>query len=198
MEKLKSLERLENALSKLPSIGKKSAERLAYAMLYMDDEDLEEFSNAVKELKTNIHTCPICGMISDSDGCIICDDTSRDTTTLMVVSYPKDVLSIEKSEGYNGLYHVLNGEISISKGKEASDLNIQSLLKRINDGNVKEIILATNPTMDGEITSMYIAKLLESSPITITKLAFGLQMGGAIDYTDKLTLLKSLEGRRKI
>lgn len=198
MEKLKSLERLEIALSKLPSVGKKSAERMAYSMLYMSDEDLEEFSNAVRDLKASLHTCPKCGMINDADGCVICDDNNRDKTTIMVVSFPKDVISMEKSEGYNGLYHILNGEISMSKGKEAGDLNIFTLIDRVKEGNIKEVILATNPTMDGEITSLYIAKLLESYNVEITKLAFGLQMGGTIDYTDKLTLLKSLEGRRKV
>ncbi len=198
MEKLKSLERLEIALSKLPSVGKKSAERMAYSMLYMSDEDLAEFSNAVRDLKASLHTCPKCGMINDTDGCVICDDNNRDKTTIMVVSFPKDVISMEKSEGYNGLYHILNGEISMSKGKEAGDLNISTLIDRVKEGNIKEVILATNPTMDGEITSLYIAKLLESYNIEITKLAFGLQMGGTIDYTDKLTLLKSLEGRRKV
>ena len=198
MNKLKSLERLENSLSKLPSIGKKSGERIAYAMLSMSDEDLEEFSSAVKELKANIHTCPICGMITDQDECVFCNDTSRDETTIMVVSYAKDVISIEKSEGYHGLYHVLNGEISMSKNKNAEDLNLESLFTRLESGKVKEVILATNPTVDGEITSLYIAKLLEKYNVNTTKLAFGLQMGGALDYTDKLTLLKSLEGRRKI
>lgn len=198
MNKLKSLERLENSLSKLPSIGKKSAERIAYAMLSMSDEDLEEFSSAVKELKTNIHICPICGMITDEDECVFCADTSRDETTIMVVSYAKDVISIEKSEGYHGLYHVLNGEISMSKNKNAEDLNLESLFTRLESGKVKEVILATNPTVDGEITSLYIAKLLEKYNVNTTKLAFGLQMGGTLDYTDKLTLLKSLEGRRKI
>lgn len=198
MEKLKSLEKLENALNKLPSLGKKSAERIAYSMLYMSQEELDEFSDAVKNLKRDIKTCPKCGMIFDITSCPICEDTNRNKETLLVVSYPKDVISIERSEGYNGLYHVLNGEISISKGKEPGDLNINSLLNRVKDSQIKEIILATNPTMDGEMTSLYIAKLFENSGIEITRLAYGLQMGGTLDYTDKLTLLKSLEGRRKI
>lgn len=198
MDKLKSLERLENSLSKLPSIGKKSAERIAYSMLYMADDDLKEFSEAIKDLKMNLHTCPICGMITDEEHCLFCNDPTRDQTQILVVSYPKDVISIEKSEGYHGLYHVLNGEMSMAKNKSAEDLNIASLIERLKDNTVNEIILATNPTVDGEITALYIAKLLENYNVNVTKLAFGLQMGGTLDYTDKLTLLKSLEGRRKI
>jgi len=198
MDKLKSLERLENSLSKLPSIGRKSAERIAYAMLYMSDEDLKEFSDAINELKANLHPCPKCGMIIDTDDCPFCDNPYRDNSTIIVVSFPKDVISIERSEGYRGLYHVLNGEISLSKNISSDELNIDSLLQRIKTGNIKEVILATNPNVDGEITSLYLAKLLEPTGVNITKLAFGLQMGGTLDYTDKLTLLKSLEGRRKI
>lgn len=198
MEKLKPLIRLEDSLSKLPSVGRKSAERMAFAMLEMSDEDLEEFAASIKELKEGIHICPKCGMLSDEEYCEICSDPSRDQSLVMVVSYPKDVLSIEKSEGYHGLYHVLNGEICLAKGKDASKLNIESLIEKVASGNIKEVIMATNPTIDGETTALYISKLLEPYNITITRLAYGLQMGGNIDYTDQLTLLKALEGRRKV
>lgn len=198
MEKLKPLIRLEDSLAKLPSVGRKSAERMAFAMLEMNDEDLEEFANSIKDLKAQIHHCPECGMLTDGDLCDVCSDALRDKSTIMVVSYPKDVLSIEKSDGYRGQYHVLNGELCLSKGMDASKLNIEKLIDKVSGGNIKEVIMATNPTVDGETTALYISKLLEPHNVTITRLAYGLQMGGNIDYTDQLTLLKALEGRRKV
>lgn len=198
MEKLKSIELLQDQLAKLPGVGKKSAERMAYSMLEYDQESLDEISNAIKSLKEKIHFCPTCGMISDIDGCYICDDSNRNQELLMIVSYPKDVMSLEKSNAYNGLYHVLNGEISISKGMHIEELNIEPLLNRLNKGVIKEVILATNPTLEGETTSLYLAKLLEKYNLNITRLAYGLQMGGNLDYVDPLTLSKALEGRRKI
>ena len=198
MEKLKALVRLQESLAKLPSVGKKSAERMAFAMLEMDDSDLLEFSEAIKELKSKIHFCPICGNITEDETCSICQDSSRDRSTLMVVSSPKDVISFENSEGFNGLYHVLGGTISISKGKGIEDLNINSLMKRLDEGEIKEVIIATNPTVDGETTALYLAKLLEPKAINVTRLAYGLPMGGNLEYADALTLSKALEGRRKI
>ena len=198
MKNLKSLETLQEQLSKLPGVGKKSAERMAYSLLDFPDDELKDIANAISSLKEKIHFCPICGMISDIDGCYICDDSTRDQTSLMIVSYPKDVMSLEKSGAYNGLYHVLNGEISLSKGLDVSNLNIESLFKRLDEGNIKEIILATNPTIDGETTSGYLNKLLERYEIKVTRLAYGLQMGGNLDYVDPLTLSKALEGRHKI
>ena len=198
MEKLKALIRLQESLAKLPSVGKKSAERMAFAMLDMEEEDLNEFSEAIKDLKAKIHFCPICGHITESDICDICADEGRDKSTLMVVSSPKDVIAFENAEGYHGLYHVLGGTISISKGKGIDDLNIDSLLKRVDSGAIKEIIIATNPTVDGETTALYLAKLLENKNINVTRLAYGLPMGGNLDYADALTLTKAIEGRRKI
>ena len=195
---LKALVRLQESLAKLPSIGKKSAERMAFAMLEMDDEDLNEFADAIKELKTKIHQCPICGNITEDDECYICKDDSRDKDTVLVVSSPKDVIAFENAEGYHGLYHVLGGTISISKGKGIEDLNIASLLKRVENDNIKEIIIATNPTVDGETTALYLAKLLENKGVNVTRLAYGLPMGGNLDYADALTLAKAIEGRRKI
>ena len=195
---LKALVRLQESLSKLPSIGKKSAERMAFAMLEMEDEDLNEFADAIKELKTKIHNCPICGNITEDDECYICKDESRDRETILVVSSPKDVIAFENAEGYHGLYHVLGGTISISKGKGIEDLNISSLIRRVEEGNVKEIIIATNPTVDGETTALYLAKLLENKGANVTRLAYGLPMGGNLDYADALTLAKAIEGRRKI
>ena len=198
MENLKSLEVLQEQLSKLPGVGKKSAERMAYTLLDYDQEDLEDIARAISSLKQKIHFCPICGMISDIDGCYICDDSTRDQSTVMIVSYPKDVMSLEKSGAYHGLYHVLNGELSLAKGINIDSLNIDSLFARLEKSDIKEIILATNPTLDGETTSSYLNKLLEKYEIKITRLAYGLQMGGNLDYVDPLTLSKALEGRHKI
>ena len=198
MEKLKSLEVLQEQLSKLPGVGKKSAERMAYTLLDFEQDDLNDIADAIKGLKEKIHVCPLCGMITDIDGCYICDDSTRDQTTLMIVSYPKDVISLENSGAYKGLYHVLNGEINLSKGKTVDTLNIESLFKRFDDGNIKEVILATNPTLDGETTSLFLSKILAKYNVTTTRLAYGLQMGGNLDYVDPLTLSKALEGRRKL
>ena len=198
MSELKALVRLQESLAKLPSVGKKSAERMSFAMLEMDDEDLLEFSEAVKDLKTKIHLCPICGNITEDEKCYICQDENRDSSIVMVVSSPKDVMAFENSKEYNGLYHVLGGTISLSKGKSIDDLNISSLLERIDKGDIKEVIIATNPTVDGETTALYIAKLLEKKDVNVTRLAYGLPMGGNLDYADSLTLAKAIEGRRKI
>ena len=198
MEKLKALERVEESFGKLPSVGKKSAERMAYALLDMEEDDLLEFSDAIKTLKKTIHTCPICGALTEHDVCDICSDNSRDRRTVLVVSYPKDVIAFEKADGYRGLYHVLGGTISVSRGKGVDELSIDSLLERIEKEQIKEVIIATNPTVDGETTALYLAKLLEKYEVNVTRIAYGLPMGGNLDYTDSLTLSKALEGRRKI
>ncbi|MBO4856032.1 MAG: recombination protein RecR [Bacilli bacterium] len=198
MSNLKALVRLQESLAKLPSVGKKSAERMAFAMLDMEEEDLNEFADAIKELKSKIHLCPICGNITEDEKCEICQDEDRDRETILVVSSPKDVIAFENAEGYRGLYHVLGGTISLSKGKGIEDLNIDSLLKRVQQDNIKEVIIATNPTVDGETTALYLAKLLENKNVNVTRLAYGLPMGGNLDYADALTLAKAIEGRRKI
>ena len=198
MKTLKSLERLQESLAKLPSVGKRSAERMAFAMLEMDDEDLNEFADAIKELKNKIHFCKICGNITEDEICEVCSDSERDRSLLMVVSTPKDVIAFENTDGYKGLYHVLGGTISLSKGKGIEDLNIDSLLSRVDEGEIKEIIIATNPTVDGETTALYLAKLLQDKPVSVTRLAYGLPMGGHLDYADALTLEKAIEGRHKI
>ena len=198
MEKLKALTRLEESLVKLPSVGRRSAERMAYALLSMDEEDLNEFSDAIKNLKQSIHVCPICGFLTDGEQCEICEDQEREKDILMVVSYPKDVIAFENAETYHGLYHVLNGAISLGKGGGIENLNIDSLLERVNKSRFKEVIVATNPTIEGEATALYIAKLLEDKVDNITRLAYGLQMGGNLEFTDSLTLSKAIEGRRKL
>ena len=198
MEKLKALERLEESLAKLPGVGKKSAERMAYSMLNFSDEDLLEISESIKDLKTNIRFCKTCGMIAEEDECEICKDKDRDESVIMVVSYPKDVIAIEKSGTYNGKYHILNGEISLSKGIHIENLNLPALYERLSSNKVREIILATNPTIDGETTALYLAKALEKYNVNVTRLAYGLQMGGNLEYVDPLTLSKALEGRHKL
>ena len=198
MEKLKALVRLEESLAKLPSVGRRSAERMAYAMLNMEDDDLAEFSDAIINLKKSIHVCPICGFLTDEENCVICNDKDREQDVLMIVSYPKDVIAFENAESYRGQYHVLNGVISLNKGGTIEDLNINSLMERIEKSNFKEVIIATNPTIEGETTALYIGKLIGDKVPTVTRLAYGLQMGGNLDYTDSLTLSKAVEGRRKL
>ena len=198
MEKLKALVRLEESLAKLPSVGKRSAERMAYAMLNMEDDDLAEFSDAIKNLKESIHVCPICGFLTEGENCEICDDPERDQSVLMVVSYPKDVIAFENAETYHGLYHVLNGVLSLGKGGGIEGLNIDALIERVKNNHFREVIIATNPTIEGETTALYIAKLIADKVETVTRLAYGLQMGGNLDYTDSLTLSKAVEGRRKL
>ena len=198
MEKLKALIRLEESLAKLPSVGRRSAERMAYAMLNMEDDDLVEFSDAIKNLKQSIHVCPICGFLAEGEKCEICEDNDREQDILMVVSFPKDVIAFENAETYHGLYHVLNGVISLGKGGSVEDLNINALLERVNKQAFREVIIATNPTIEGETTALYLAKLLESKVGNVTRLAYGLQMGGNLEYTDSLTLSKAIEGRRKL
>lgn len=198
MKALKSLDRLQESFNKFPSIGKRSAERLAYSAFEMPDEDIEEFCNALKAVKEKIHRCPICGAYTEDEQCDICSNPSRDQHTILVVSYPKDVLSFEAMNTYNGLYHVLGGIISVQNGKSIDDLNISSLIERAKSGSFNEIIIATNPTIEGETTAIYLSKILSDYVPNITRLAYGLQMGGTLDYTDSLTLAKAIEGRRKI
>ena len=198
MKNLKSLERLEESFNKLPSIGKRSAERLAYSILDMSNDDVDEFCNALKGVKNKIHVCPVCGAYTEDELCDICVDSSRDKSVLLVVSYPKDVISFEAMNTYRGLYHVLGGTISVQNGKSIDELNIPGLIERVKDSEVKEIIIATNPTIEGETTAIYLSKVLKDYVPNITRLAYGLQMGGTLDYTDSLTLAKAIEGRRKI
>ena len=199
MKKLQSLERLETSFNKLPSVGKRSAERMAYAVLNMSEEDAIELANSIVELKNSIKKCPVCGNFMENDGlCEICSDESRNKEILMVVSFAKDIIAFENSEGFNGLYHVLGGVIAPSKGLGVESLNFDSLIKRIETGQVKEVILATNPTIEGETTALYLAKKLEPYKVNVTRLAYGLTMGGQLDYTDSVTLARALEGRRKV
>jgi recombination protein RecR len=198
MKELSSITALIDSFSKLPGVGVKSAERMAYAVLMMRKEDSEEFSKAITNASNKIHPCPVCGLFTEGEKCEICLDPKRDHTTLCVVSEFKDALAIEKMNTYQGVYHVLGGVISASKGIGAESLRIDELLKRVDQEHIKEVILATNPTLDGETTALFVAKLLESKNVTVTRLGYGLPMGSALDYADSLTLSKAFEGRKKI
>lgn len=197
MNNLKSLQNLIESFERLPGIGHKTAERLAYAVLNMDSDSVERFSKALLDTKNNIHPCPICGVYTEHLVCEICESTDRNPSTLVVVSYSKDAISIEKiTKKYK--YHVLNGEISMMKGITPDKLTIAQLLARIKTENITELILATNPTIEGETTSQYIFNLLKNTDITITRLAYGLPMGGEIDYLDSMTIDRALAGRTKL
>lgn len=198
MKELKSVTKLIESFSRLPGVGHKSAEKMAYSVLEMSDEDVEMFSEALVELKRNVHHCPICGAYTEDDVCEICNDENRDKTKIIVVSYPKDVASFERLGIYNGRYHVLGGVLSAVNGVGINDLNIDGLEKRIKEDNVQEIIIATNPTTEGETTALYLARILEKDNVNVTRLAYGLPMGGHLEYADSLTLSKALEGRKKI
>ena len=198
MKELPTYTALVDSFSKLPGIGVKSAERMAYAVLEMRDEDATEFAKAIEDAKRAVHKCPNCGLFTEKDFCEICSDPNRSHEKMIVVSFPKDVFAFERLGTFNGVYHVLGGTISASKGIGAEELTVDKLLSRVTDEGVKEVILATNPTLDGETTALYIAKLLEDKHISITRLANGIPMGGSLEYADTLTLNKALEGRKKL
>ncbi len=198
MEDLKALTRLIDSLKKLPSVGQKSAERMAFAILEMNEEDVKEFSLSLSDVKAKIHRCPVCGIYTEDDLCEICSDPDRNHETMIVVSYQKDVYAFEKMGRYKGQYHILNGVLSAVNGVGISDLSIDALIKRIEDDHFTEIILATNPTIEGETTALFISKMLARFPVKVTRLAYGLPMGGHLDYADSLTLGKALEGRTKM
>lgn len=198
MKELKSITKLIESFSRLPGVGHRSAEKMAYSVLEMLDEDVEMFSDALRELKQNVHRCPICGTYTEDDVCEICANDSRDKTKIIVVSYPKDVYSFEKLGVYDGRYHVLGGVLSAVSGVGINDLNIEGLEKRIKEDGVQEIIIATNPTTEGETTALFLAKILEKQNVSVTRLAYGLPMGAHLEYADSLTLSKALEGRKKI
>lgn len=182
---------------KLPGVGAKTAERYAFDVLDWDKEDIHRMITALIDMKEQIHTCEVCGNLAENTKCPVCEDTSRNHGIICVVQSPRDVIAMEKTNEFSGVYHVLNGVISTAKGILPEDINIQSLLNRIND-TTKEVIIATNPTVEGETTALYLAKRLEKYPISVTRIAHGLPMGGHLDYADELTLIKALEGRKKM
>lgn len=192
----KQFENLISLFEKLPGVGNKTAQRYAFSLLEKEDEEINNIVENIVEIK-NIKKCKVCGFLSETDECDFCKDKSRDTSTIMVVGYPQEVVAIEKIDTYHGQYHVLNGLISSSKGIYPEDINIESLLNRI-DNNTREIIVATSPTMDGEMTALYLDKILKDKGILVTRLAHGLPMGSSLDYADELTLIKAFDNRRKI
>lgn len=182
---------------RLPGVGAKTAERYAFDVLEWTQADIERMAASLIEMKEQIHACGVCGNLAEDSKCPVCEDAARDHNIICVVQSPRDVIAMEKTNEYNGVYHVLNGVISTSKGILPEDINIQGLIDRINE-DTKEVIIATNPTVEGETTALYLAKRLEQYPITITRIAHGLPMGGHLDYADELTLIKALEGRKKM
>lgn len=193
----KKFEALVEAYRHLPGVGLKTAERYAFETIEWDEGTLDNLIESLVNVKNGIKKCKICDNLSEEDTCEICKDTMRDEHTICVVQSSKDVIAMEKMKEYNGVYHVLNGVISTSKGILPNDINIESLMKRVN-GNTKEIIIATNPTVEGETTALYLSKVLEKYDVFVTRIAHGLPMGGHLDYADELTLIKSFEGRNKM
>ena len=198
MKPLKSIEQLTNSFSLLPGVGHKLAEKMAYSVLTMSEEQANEFSQAILRVKREIKQCKKCGNYCEGDFCEICQDESRNKQKIIVVSSPKDIEAFEKLNDFDGVYHSLNGVISAIKGIGIEDLNVESLFNRIKQDDVKEIILATNSTLEGETTALYLAKLLEKYDIVVSRLAYGLPVGAHLEYADTLTLSKALEGRKKI
>ncbi len=192
-----SLSRLINEFSKLPGIGPKSAQRLAFYLLKKDNVEILSLSESVKELRNDITFCDQCHNMAEQNPCNVCTDNSRNQQLICVVEEPLDALAIDKSGAFNGVFHILGGVLNPMEGVTANNLNINTLLDRISKLNAQEIIIATNPNLEGETTAMHIAKLLKDSPVKITRIARGLPMGGDLEYADEVTLSRALEGRRE-
>lgn len=195
---LTSLQKLVEQFEKLPGIGSKSAQRLAYHVLNYDDSQIEDFSNAIIEAHKKIKYCEVCCNFSEEPVCPVCSSVKRDRSVICVVETPRDAMAIEDTNEFKGLYHVLHGVISPLDGKGPDDITVKQLLRRINEGEVKEIIMATNATVEGEATAIYISKLLKPLGIKITRLAYGIPVGGDLEYTDGMTLVRALMGRSEL
>lgn len=189
---------LAENFAKLPGIGMKSAQRLAYYVMSMEDADVRALADAIVSAKQKIRSCGICQNLTDGDVCPICEDDRRDRSIICVVESPKDVSAVERTNEYKGVYHVLHGLISPIDGITPDRLRIKELLRRINDGGVAEVIMATNPTVEGEATAMYISKLLKPLGVKVTRLAFGLPIGASLEYADEVTLYKAIENRSEL
>ena len=192
------LAKLINEFAKLPGIGTKSAERLAFHIIAMPQKEGEALAEAIVYAKNAMKYCSICGNLTDENPCRICKDEKRNKNTICVVELPKDVFAMEKINEYRGMYHVLHGVISPMDGIGPEDINLKNLILRLQENDVEEIIVATNPNIEGEATAMYIAKLIKPSGIKVTRIAHGIPVGGDLEYVDEITLLKALEGRRDI
>ena len=190
--------KLIEAFSRLPGIGAKTAGRLAFQVLRMKEEEVTEFAKALVSVKRNLHYCSICCNITDIDPCRVCQDKTRDSSVICVVQEPKDLIALERTKEFNGYYHVLHGAISPMEGIGPDEIYIAELLKRLGDEKVQELILATNPNIEGEATAMYLSRLVRPFGLKVTRIARGLPVGGDLEYADEVTLSKALEGRREL
>ena len=193
-----ALQNLADQFARLPGIGSKTAQRLAFHVLGMPVEQAQEFSDAILEAKRTVHTCPCCQNLTDKELCPICDDDNRDQSVICVVADPKDVIAMERSREFRGVYHVLHGVISPLNHVTQEDIKIRELLKRVGKGDVREVIMATNPDTEGEATAMYISRLLRPMEVKVTRLAYGVPVGSQLEYADEVTLSRALEGRQEI
>ena len=193
-----ALQNLADQFARLPGIGSKTAQRLAFHVLGMPVEQAQEFSDAILEAKRTVHTCPGCQNLTDKELCPICDDDGRDHSLICVVAEPKDVIAMERSREFRGVYHVLHGVISPLNHVTQDDIKIRELLKRVGEGDVREVIMATNPDTEGEATAMYISRLLRPMEVKVTRLAYGVPVGSQLEYADEVTLSRALEGRQEI
>lgn len=193
-----SIEKLIESFEKLPSIGHKTAVRLAFHMLDLGEEDTKEFINSIVNAKANLKYCNSCYNISDTDPCPICSSPKRDSSVICVVEDVRDIMAMERTHEFKGVYHVLHGTISPMNGIGPEDIKIKELLNRISNDNIKEIIIATNPRVEGEATAIYLSKIIKPLGIKVTRIAHGIPVGGDLEYTDEITLSKALEGRREL
>ncbi len=193
-----ALEKLVEQFQKIPSIGRKTAQRMAFHVLDLPDNEAKEFADAIIEAHTKIHHCSLCHNLTENELCPICESTTRDHTLLCVVEDPRDVPALERTREFSGVYHVLHGTISPMNGVGPEQLTIKSLVERVATGEIKEVIMATNPTLEGDTTAMYIGKLLKPFEVKVTRLAYGIPVGADIEYADDVTLLRALEGRREL
>ena len=192
------LEKLTEQFARLPGIGGKSAQRLAFFVLGLPEEEAEEFANAILDAKRNVTTCPVCQNFTAGGLCPVCASSKRDGSVICVVASPRDVAAIERSREYQGRYHVLHGVISPMNHVGPDDIAVKPLIERVAQGDVREVIMATNPDTEGEATAMYIARLLKPFGVTVTRLAYGIPVGGHLEFTDEATLTRALEGRREL
>ena len=193
-----ALQELADQFARLPGIGGKTAQRLAFHVLSLPMEDAQEFADSILKAKNTVHTCPVCQNLTDREICPICDDDLRDRSLICVVAEPKDVIAMERSREFNGVYHVLHGVISPLNHVTQDDIKIKELLMRIASGEVREVIMATNPDTEGEATAMYISRLLRPMEVRVTRLACGVSVGSQLEYADEVTLSRALEGRQEI
>ena len=198
MAEVEAISRLVNQLSKLPGVGRKTAQRLAYHIISQPEEQVRELAVAIFNGKKQVHFCPVCGNFTDVDPCAICADPNRRRDVICVVKDPRDVNAMERMRDYHGLYHVLHGVISPMDGVGPDDIRIRELMQRLSSGEVKEVVLATNPDVEGEATAAYIARLIKPMDVRVTRIAHGVPVGGELEYTDEVTLLHAFQGRREI